>query len=715
MSHYSPDEIAAICFIDIAVIVIVARLMGMLFQRLRQPAVVGEILAGIALGPSLLGALPGDPSSFIFPTDVRPFLRVLAQLGLIIFMFIVGLELDVTLIRGKERAAATISLASVVLPFAMGVGLAVWLHQTHGVVAGKKVDLLPFALFIGASMSVTAFPVLARILTERGMYRTQIGALTLACAAVDDVLAWSILAVVLAVVASASALDLPRILLESVGFVALMFLVVKPQLRRLVDRFEAAGRLTPNILAVVLVGFLTGAFITDRIGIHSIFGAFVFGVVMPRERSALLFQEILEKLEQVSVLLLLPVFFISTGFNVNVRGIDGKGFVELLAVLAVACSGKFVGAAGAARALGIRARKAAAIGVLMNTRGLTELVILNVGLSVGVLDKRLFTILVLMAIFTTVITEPALRLVYPDKMLARDVAEAERAALGVIDAYRVIGVVGPEAQEELVDTGAALLGGEDPSELLLTRFDPPSRKVEVGSGLTSELASVAAGFGALQELVRRARALGATAAVRSQFSERPAQDLLALAAAVEADVVLLSVGPGLADDAVTQALLDEVASSVDCAVIVRVTPSLPPGDLLQRLGAPAAPTQLVVEPGPGDDGLAALEHGVRVARSTGVPLTVVTDGERRTRRVEEAAQRLSSAGVQVQLLRVGPEAGPAVLRVQGLAGRAPSQVAAGHTSSKGPVLLVRACADDKGERLFALIDELTAGLATPRQ
>jgi Kef-type K+ transport system membrane component KefB len=662
-----PDEIAALVFVDIAVIVVVARLAGMLFQRLRQPAVIGEILAGIALGPSLLGQLPGHLDKDIFPPDVRPYLRVVAQLGLIIFMFIVGLELDISLIRGKERAAAAISLSSVVLPFGLGALLALWLHDHHHVVMGKEVKLLPFALFIGASMSVTAFPVLARILTERGMHRTEIGALTLACAAVDDILAWSMLAVVLAVVSSSGSLDLPKILLETLAFVAVMFWVVKPQLKRLVPAYEKAGRLTPNILAIVVVGFLISAFITDKIGIHAIFGAFVFGVVMPREASHALFAEILDKLEQVSVLLLLPVFFISTGFNVDVTGLRGEGLGELGAVLAVACAGKFFGAAGAARALGYRSRKAAAVGILMNTRGLTELVILNVGLSAGVLDPKLFTILVLMAVFTTVITEPLLRLVYPDKLLARDVAEAERAALGLVDAYRVVAVVEPQGSEGLVDAGVALLGKEEPSELLLTRFEKAGPRVEVGAGLMGQLAGIAAGFDALQDLVRRARGLDAQTQVRSQSSDDPAHDLLAQADAVEADVLLLR-----ADDPNA----DAVVAGAECTVILRTGGSLAEG--------------VAVLPGPGDDGLAAIEQGLRIALRTGLPLVLSPSGDRRNdKRAEELAQRLAQAGLDVT---VGPPSG---------------LIVAGRGGAGEAHLIVRARKQDKGETLFRLVDELT--------
>lgn len=700
------DHIAGYVFLDIAVIIIAARIMGKLAVRLRQPAVVGEITAGIMLGPSLLGALPGDLTQVLFPSYVRPYLSILAQVGLIIFMFIVGLELDLNLVKGKERAAATISLASVVLPFSLGIGLAFLLHQSHGVVRGEDVGLLPFALFIGASMSVTAFPVLARILTDRGMHRTQTGVLTLACAAVDDVLAWSILAVVLAVVSAGSLLGLPLILLESVAFVLVMFFVVKPRLRALVRAYKSAGRLTPDILAIVIVGFLVSAWTTEQIGIHAIFGAFVFGVIMPREDSHELFASILDKLEQVSVLLLLPVFFIATGLNVNIRGLGLDSALELLAVLAVAISGKFLGASVAARAVGIRARRAAAVGILMNTRGLTELVILNVGLQAGVLDLQLFTILVIMALVTTVMTEPLLRLVYPDKLLARDVAEAERAALGLLDAYRVIAVVDDDPRTTaLVDSGVGMLGGEDSAELVLSRLDPPVKRVEVGSGLVGELAAITATFGHMQVLVQRAAALGARAVPSSRFSDDPARDLLAQAEAVQPHLLLLPVDP--ADDARTYDA-DALLRTVDCAVGLQVLGAAVPAPVAADGGLQIA--NVLLDAGQGDDALAAFEQAIRLALMSRAPLTVLDDSDRASRRLSGMVTRLRSLGLPVSMVpraSVAPSRGDVMVAGLGLAkGRSLRDAVAVHSRHDAATLLVRAAVDDHGECLHELLQRL---------
>ncbi|HEV8421355.1 MAG TPA: cation:proton antiporter, partial [Actinomycetota bacterium] len=472
------DEIAAILFIDIAVIVVAARLAAAVSRRLGQPAVIGEIVAGILLGPSLLGAFPGQLTTTLFPIEVRPFLKVVAQLGLILFMFIVGLELDPGLLRKQRRAAALISLSSIALPFALGIALAVAIHPSHDVVRGRTVAFWPFALFIGASMSITAFPVLARILADRGMFHTRIGALALACAAIDDVMAWSLLAVVVAVIASTGVGDLPRILILSLLFVAAMHLVVKPVLDHVVaGRYRQAKRLTPDILAIVLAGVLASSYVTAWIGIHQIFGAFIFGTAMPREATHGLLGEIVERLESVTVLLLLPVFFVVTGLEADVRSMGTRGIGELGLILLVACVGKFVGASLAARFQRLTGRQAMTIGILMNTRGLTELVILNVGLAFGVLDRDLFTMLVIMALVTTVMATPLLRVVYPDRVLVQDRVREDEVAIGPRRGRRVLIAVGdPTHAHRMAEIAVDLLVDDRPAELVLTRFTPRTQE-----------------------------------------------------------------------------------------------------------------------------------------------------------------------------------------------------------------------------------------------
>jgi Kef-type K+ transport system membrane component KefB len=531
-------------FLAIAIVIVVARIMGAVARKLRQPAVVGEIIGGIALGPTLLGAFPGGLDQRLFPTDIRPFLTVIANLGLVIFMFIVGLELDTSLIRGKERIAGLISLTSVAAPMAMGFTLALALHGRYGGPGqGAGIDVVPFGLFIGAAMSVTAFPVLARILVDRGMYRTALGSLTLACAAVDDILAWALLAVVLAVVKTGTFLawDFPRILGLTVAFGAVMWLVVRPQLARLVPAFQRQGRLTPNLASVVLIGFLVSSFVTAEIGIHHILGAFVFGAVMPREGAHALTLEILERLEQISVLLLLPVFFVTTGLNVNIGALDARAVGVLLIVLLVAIAGKFLGATAAARLQGIGWRRSAAIGTLMNTRGLTELIVLTVGRENGVLNDTLFTIMVVMAVVTTVITEPGLRLFYPDALLARDIAEAERSALGAREAYRVMLVVDDPARAVLpARVAAALAQAVEPSEVVLTRLVPPGPAPELGAGLSAQLLEMTGAMEAMANLERQVTATGVECSVVTRFSDNSNPGLASLLASMTPDLALIT-------------------------------------------------------------------------------------------------------------------------------------------------------------------------------
>jgi Kef-type K+ transport system membrane component KefB len=421
----------AMVMLDIAVIIVVARLFGRLARLLRQPAVVGEIVAGIALGPSLLGLLPGDLDGHLFPPDVQPYLRVLAQLGLVLFMFIVGLELDVALIRGRGRHAAGISLASIVLPFALGAAATLVLHPLHDHVDSKGVPLVALMLFMGAAMSITAFPVLARILTEHRMHRTSVGVLALAAAAVDDVIAWTLLAFIYAVVKGNNPVSILRIVVLSAAFVLIMFVVVRPLLARMLMWHNRSGRVTPDMLAVILIGILVSALITERIGIHEVFGAFLFGAVMPRQGAQQFTREILQRLEQVSVLLLLPIFFVIAGFDVDLRGFAQPSLLwQLLLIIAVAIGGKFVGAFVGARITRMPVRQSAAIAVLMNTRGLTELVILMVGKQLGILDTALFTMMVVMALVTTVMTGPLLRIVYPETAIQRDIDAAAKLAEG---------------------------------------------------------------------------------------------------------------------------------------------------------------------------------------------------------------------------------------------------------------------------------------------
>lgn len=398
--------ILALTMAGIALALIAGTLLGSLARRLRQPPVIGEIAAGILLGPSALGLLPGNPTERIFPAEARPLLAAIAEVGLLLFMFMIGWEFERSLLRDCKGLAAAVSLSSVLLAFVLGAGLAFLLYPQHSTVQGKEVPALAFALFMGAAMSVTAFPVLARILNDSGLTRTRVGALALASAAVDDVVAWCLLAFVSAIVTGGGSTDLVQILLLSILYVSAMIWLVRPLLAYLVLRL-ARGRGSPYLLAVLAAGVFLSSYATTWIGIHAIFGAFLFGFIMPREPTGLLRRQLGKPLDTIS-LLLLPVFFVVTGLGVDIGRLAAHNYLELAAIIVVACAGKLIGAAGPARAFGMPWREAGTLGLLMNTRGLTGLIVINAGVSLGVLDTPMFTMMVLMALATTALAGPLL-------------------------------------------------------------------------------------------------------------------------------------------------------------------------------------------------------------------------------------------------------------------------------------------------------------------
>jgi Kef-type K+ transport system membrane component KefB len=389
---------------QIVVVLVVARLSGNLLQRLGQPRVVGEMLAGIALGPSLFGKLAPVASAALFPLESLGFLNTLSQLGLILFMFLVGLELDTEAIKARGRSALLISHASIVAPFVLGATLALWLYPR---LSDASVPFNAFALFIGAAMSVTAFPVLARILSERNLVRTPLGALAITCAAVDDVTAWMLLAGVLALARSGSAdSSLWLTLGGTVLFVGVMVTAGRRLLSTLGRGVSSDGTMTQSGLAAVIIVVLTSAGITELLGVHALFGAFMAGVVMPKDERFI--RALAMRFEDLMLALLLPLFFAFTGLRTQLGWIGGHAeeWLALGLVVAVAVVGKFGGCALAARASGLSWRQSGALGALMNTRGLMELVILNIGLDIGVISPALFAMMVVMAITTTLMTTP---------------------------------------------------------------------------------------------------------------------------------------------------------------------------------------------------------------------------------------------------------------------------------------------------------------------
>ncbi|WP_405181159.1 cation:proton antiporter [Nocardia sp. NBC_01377] len=404
-------------FLDLVVIMAVARVLGWLAEKIGQPAVIGEITAGILVGPTVLGA---DLSSALFPDEIRPYLSLLANVGVAVFMFVAGLELDRGMFAGARRSISVVSAAAYLFPFVLGCGVAAIALSRHA-----TGDRLNFALFVGCALAVTAFPVLVRILHDRGLIRTRLGQLSLACAALVDILAWSALAVVLAVAHPAAGTQWRLFLL--IPLVAVTWWVVRPALARL----AAVG--TEQTMIVVGVGgaLLLGA-VTEWIGLHLIFGAFAFGVVFPRTR-----RTSVESGARVLSSVLLPGFFVVSGLAVDLGSLDRTAVGELTVIVVVAVAGKLLGVYLAGRATGLCPRPAAALAALLNTRGLTELVILNVGLGIGIIGPQLYSLLVVMALVTTAMTAPALRVIgVPERLTdefgddedSREESPAERAS-----------------------------------------------------------------------------------------------------------------------------------------------------------------------------------------------------------------------------------------------------------------------------------------------
>ena len=392
---FDPERFLA----QLVVVVAATRLVGALAARLGQPRVVGEITAGILLGPSLLGRLAPAFSAWLFPPATFPVLLAVSHLGLLFFMFLVGLHLDLGMLRASGRTALVTSPVSIVVPLGLGIAVAGYVQPRFA----PQVSPFAFALFMGVALSVTAFPVLARILEERGLTRTRIGVIAIACAAVDDVAAWCLLAGVTAYVrAAAGGASFARTALLLAVFAAGVLVLLPPALRRLVGHSPAA------FLPVAVVCLLGGAAATEAIGVHALFGAFLAGIAMPRRDDLRHGLEV--SLGAVTTVVLLPLFFASTGLRLDLgwlRGADAWAAFGLILLAAVA--GKLGGSMLAARATGMGWRDAVGLGVLLNTRGLVELVILGAGLELGVLTPPVYSMMVLMALVTTAMTTPVLQ------------------------------------------------------------------------------------------------------------------------------------------------------------------------------------------------------------------------------------------------------------------------------------------------------------------
>jgi len=400
-------EPAAMLLLQIISILIVSRIFGYLFAKIGQPTVIGEILAGIVLGPSLLGYFYPEAFHFLFAAKSLGNLYILSQIGLILFMFTIGMELNINTLKEKISETYVISHASILIPYFFGMLMAYYVYEEF---AARQTDFLSFALFIGISMSITAFPVLARIVQEKGLSKTHLGTIAIASAANDDVTAWCILAAVIAISKTGSFVSSLYTIGFAIVYVIVMLFLVRPFLKRIGDIYSNSEVLNKSIVAFLLLILILSAFVTQVIGIHALFGAFLAGVVMPQLTH---FRKlIIDKIEDVSVTLLLPLFFVFTGLRTEIGLLNTPHLWIICGIfILVAVSGKFMGGAFTARILGETWKDSLSIGILMNTRGLMELIVLNIGYEMGILPPPIFVMLVIMALVTTFMTTPALSVI----------------------------------------------------------------------------------------------------------------------------------------------------------------------------------------------------------------------------------------------------------------------------------------------------------------
>lgn len=397
----------AVFILQLVIIVLLARVFGYLFTKIKQPAVIGEIAAGIVLGPSLIGSYFPGFSAFVFPAESLSFLQFFSQVGLMLFMFVVGMEVDLKTFQKRVFDAFIISHSGIFFSFLLGLIAAYFLYETF---APAGVPFIYFALFMGISMSTTAFPLLARIIQERGLTRTPLGVLAITTAAVDDITAWCLLAVIIAVIKSGGVANSLSTIILTVVYVIFMLKVLQPFLQRLGKIYISKENMNKSVVAFLFVVLLFSSYLTEIIGIHPLVGAFIAGIVMPDNVH---FKKVfINKIEDFSLVLLLPLFFIFTGLRTQINTLDNSSlWLTAFAVIATAISGKFIGAFVSSKLLGNSWKNSLSMGVMMNTRGLMELIILNIGYDLGILGKEIFTILVLMALVTTFITNPLLEFI----------------------------------------------------------------------------------------------------------------------------------------------------------------------------------------------------------------------------------------------------------------------------------------------------------------
>jgi len=421
----------AILLLQIVTIILVAKLFGWICTKIGQPTVIGEIIAGVVLGPSVIGHFFPQVYSTLFPVASLGNLQFISQIGLILFMFMVGMELDLKVVKKNAGDAFVISQVSIIVPFALGLGLAYTIYTEF---APSGVPFTSFGLFIGIAMSITAFPVLARVVQERGLHKTHLGSVVITCAAVDDITAWCLLAAVIAIVKAGSFASSIYVIALAILYVIVMIKVVRPFLKRVGDLHASRENLSKPIVAIFFLVLLLSSYATELIGIHALFGAFMAGTMMPDNEK---FRNIfIEKIEDIALVLLLPLYFVFTGLRTQIGLLNDVYLWQVTGgIVAVAIVGKFAGSAIAARFVGQNWRNSLSIGALMNTRGLMELVVLNIGYDLGVLSPSVFAMMVIMALVTTFITGPALDLI---NKLFKPEKETAKAVINHLGKYKIL-------------------------------------------------------------------------------------------------------------------------------------------------------------------------------------------------------------------------------------------------------------------------------------
>lgn len=390
---------------QVVVVMAVSRLVGIVIRRFGQPLVIAEMVGGIILGPSLFGWLAPELSKQIFAPDSLAMLQLVSQFGLVLFMCLVGIELNPAHFRRASWTSVVISQSGIIAPFVLGGGLAFWLYPEYGT---ETVPRMVFVMFVGVAMSITAFPVLARIISEGGLLHSRIGALTLVCAAIDDVTAWCMLSFIVGFARHRDASGAAWTAIATLAYIAVMIGLVRPLLSRIGSRVSNPESLSHSLIALLIALLLMSSWATEWIGIHALFGGFLFGAILPKDRG--LAHAFAGRLETVVVVVFLPLFFASSGLNTRIGLLtSGRDWAVAGAVVLVACAGKLGGCSLAAWLTGHSRRDATTLGVLMNTRGLVELVVLNIGLGLGVISPTVFSMMVIMALVTTCMAAPLLR------------------------------------------------------------------------------------------------------------------------------------------------------------------------------------------------------------------------------------------------------------------------------------------------------------------